>query len=257
MRSAIYTGQLRHRRFTPREHVFSYRLFMMYIDLAEWETIFRKRWFWSTRGPALAWLRRKDYLGDSRVPLDRAVRDRVENETGIRPRGPIRMLTHLRYFGISFNPVTFYYCFDRSDTQIETIVAEITNTPWNERHAYILTNHMNTARGASRRYLFKKEFHVSPFMPMEFDYDWRFSAPGERVSVHMENLRQGEKEFDATLGLERRQITGTSLARTLLAFPCMTAVVVAGIYWQALKLWLKRIPYYGHPSVHNTTLAND
>ncbi len=120
MHSAIYTGQLRHRRFAPRPHAFTYRLFMMYVDLAELDQVFRHRWLWSVKRPALARLRRKDYLadcgGDTTVALDQAVRDRVQFETGSRPRGPIRMLTHLRYFGIGFNPVTFYYCFDRDDT---------------------------------------------------------------------------------------------------------------------------------------------
>jgi DUF1365 family protein len=246
MRSAIYTGQLRHRRFAPRAHEFSYRMFMMYVDLSELDIVFKHRWLWSVERPALAWLRRADYLGDPNVSLDQAVRDRVAADTGVRPTGPIRMLTHLRYFGLSFNPVTFYYCYDRDDVRIETIVAEITNTPWQERHAYVLTDRMNRAVGPSRRYLFKKCFHVSPFMPMDLSYDWRFSAPAKRLSVHMENLGNDQKHFDATLNLERREISGASLGATLLAFPCMTAVVVVGIYWQALKLWIKRIPFHSH-----------
>lgn len=247
MKSALYTGELRHRRFAPREHAFSYRLFMLYVDLAELDEVFRRRWLWSARRPALAWLRRADYLGDPSVSLDQAVRDRVEGQSGVRPDGPIRMLTHLRYFGFSINPVTIYYCFDRDDARIETIVAEVTNTPWNERHAYVLTQRMNVAPGAARRYLIKKEFHVSPFMAMDFDYDWRFGAPGERITVHMQNLKNGQKVFDATLDLKRREITGAALARTLAAFPCMTAVVAVGIYWQALRLWLKRITFHPHP----------
>ena len=250
MQSALYTGQLRHRRFAPRVHAFSYRLFMVYVDLAELKDVFRGRWLWSASRPAIAWLRRADYLGDPAVPLDRAVRDCVEADTGVRPDGPIRMLTHLRYFGFNINPVTFYYCYDRDDTRIETIVAEVTNTPWNERHAYVLTQRMNIAPGAARRYRLKKEFHVSPFMAMDFDYDWRFSAPGDCITVHMENRRDDRKVFDATLMLERREITGATLARTLIAFPFMTAVVAVGIYWQALRLWLKRIPFHTHPAKH-------
>ena len=97
------------------------------------------------------------------------------------------MLTHLRYFGIGFNPVTFYYCFDAADTRVESIVAEITNTPWNERHAYVLTDPMPEAAPRVLRYRFAKEFHVSPFMPMEMDYDWRFGVPGKRLAVNMQN----------------------------------------------------------------------
>jgi DUF1365 family protein len=260
--SAIYTGRLRHRRFAPREHAFSYRLFMMYVDLAELDRVFAKRWLWSVKRPALAWLRRADYLGDASVPLDQAVRDRVEAETGSRPQGPIRMLAHLRYFGLAFNPVTFYYCFDGADSRVETIVAEITNTPWLERHVYVLSSrncvsgpsrHLYPTMGAGagssvRRYLFRKIFHVSPFMAMDYEYDWRFGDPGDRLTVHMENLRDGAKAFDATLDLKRREITGAALASTLLSFPLVTMTVLGGIYWQALRLWFKRIPFHTHPA---------
>jgi DUF1365 family protein len=248
MHSALYTGQLRHRRFAPRAHQFSYRLFMMYVDLAEIDEIFRGRWLWSARRPALAWLRRADYLGDPGVSIDAAVRERIAAHSGVRPQGPIRMLTHLRYFGVGFNPVTFYYCFDAADTQVESIVAEITNTPWNERHAYVLAVPAGGPRARVLRFQFAKEFHVSPFMPMQMDYDWQFGVPGERLAVNMQNFEDGARVFDATLDLARREISAGALARALVGFPCMTATVLAGIYVQALKLWIKRIPIHAHPS---------
>jgi len=244
MHSALYTGLLRHRRFAPRGHEFTYRLFMVYVDLAELREVFRGRWLWSAARPAVAWLRRRDYLGDPAVSLDTAVRDHVAAKTGVRPEGPIRMLTHLRYFGIGFNPVTFYYCFDRADRRVESIVAEITNTPWNERHAYVLPD-VGPARPL--RYRIAKQFHVSPFMPMDLSYDWRFSQPSARLSVHMEDLQDDRKIFDATLTLQRREISSAALAHALIAFPFMTARVIGAIYWQALRLWLKRIPFHSHP----------
>jgi uncharacterized protein len=247
MHSALYTGRLRHRRYAPQPRAFDYRLFMAWLDLAELERVFRDRWFWSTGRPALAWMKRADYLGDPGLSLDEAVRERVARETGVRPAGPVRLLTHLRMFGHCFNPVSFYYCYDARGERVETVLAEITNTPWNERHAYVLPAGSSIGRGRALRFRFDKAFHVSPFLPMDLGYDWRFTEPGERLAVHMENFQGGLKVFDATLALERREISGASLAAALARFPFMTVQVLGAIYWQALRLWARRTPYYAHP----------
>jgi uncharacterized protein len=248
MHSALYTGSLSHRRHAPGRHAFRYRMRMAWLDLGELDQVFRGRWFWSTRGPALAWLKRSDYLGDPAVPIDEAVRDLVERETGTRPAGPVRLLTHLRTFGHCFNPVSFYYCYDAGGEQVQTVVAEITNTPWNERHAYVLAVEAGERKRGQLRFRLAKRFHVSPFMPMEIDYDWRFSEPGRRLVVRMVNRRDGEEVFDATLTLERREINGANLAGALFGHPFATLRVVAAIYWQALRLWLKRVPFHAHPA---------
>jgi DUF1365 family protein len=248
MHSAVYTGRLRHRRFAPVPHAFSYGITLLWLDLAELDVVFRERWLWSVRRPALARFRREDYLDGDGFPLDTAVRERVARETGRRPKGPIRLLTQIRTLGFCFNPVSFYYCYDAQDTRVEAIVAEITNTPWNERHAYVLPAPAGHAADAPLRFNLAKSFHVSPFMPMDLEYDWRFTPPGRELAVHMRSLRQGRTVFDASLRLQRREITAASLAATLARQPAAALSVLGRIYWQALRLSLKKAPFHVHPA---------
>ena len=248
MNSAIYRGTIRHRRFTPVENRFRYRLFFMFLDLAEMPDALAVHPLWSSDRVNLAYFRRRDHFGDPRLPLDSAVRRQVARQTGTWPKGPVRMLAHLRYFGHCFNPVTFYYLYDPDGSRLETVVAEITNTPWGERHVYVLGDDGNLhAHHGWRRFRLAKEFHISPFMPMDVDYDWRFSVPGETLNVHMTNNRGGRRVFDASLNLRRLPLDRQHLTRMLLLYPAMTVKVIGMIYWQALKLKIKRTPFYDHP----------
>jgi len=246
MESCIYEGRVRHTRTRPRLHHFSYRLFMMYLDLDELPRIFAKRWLWSADRPALARFRRQDHMPPHDRPLAEAVRDCVEAQTGRRPPGPIRLLTNLSYFGYGFNPVSFYYCFASDGETLEYIVAEVNNTPWGEQDTYVMPCD-GRERQAVWRFSPEKKLHVSPFMPMDIDYDWVLSSPSERLTVYMANSREGKRFFDAAMMLRRREMTSYALAGVLLRFPFMTFKVITAIYWQTLKLFLKRVPLYVHP----------
>jgi DUF1365 family protein len=243
MHSCIYEGRVDHARFTPVAHSFSYRLFMLYVDLAELPRVFEGNWLWSATRPALAWFRRADHLGDPSEPLDECVRRLVARETGRRPLGPIRLLTHARYFGYVFNPVSFYYCFAADGETVDAIVAEVRNTPWGERHCYVL----DAAGGPARHFTTAKALHVSPFMPMDVRYDWDFEMRGRRLGIGMTLTRDGQRVFAAGLDLRRRELTPRRLTYALAAYPVMTLKVIAAIYWQALKLWLRGCRTYLHP----------
>ena len=248
MKSGIYTGRVRHRRFVPRPHEFEYSLYLMYLDLDEMPTLFDPYWLWSTDRPNFARFRRSDHLGDPDRPLIDEVRQYILEHTGIVADGPIRLLTHCRYLGFGFNPVSFYYCYSADDSELISIVAEVNNTPWGEQFCYVLTDaDEDTHSSEHKRYTPSKQFHVSPFIPMNIDYDWRFKRPDKRLTVHMQNFIDGEKLFDATLDLERQEISSVNLARILIRYPLVTAKVSFGIYYEALRLLIKRIPIHDHP----------
>ncbi|MGD9734833.1 MAG: DUF1365 domain-containing protein [Solirubrobacterales bacterium] len=244
--SAVYEGSVRHRRFQPVAHEFRYPLFLMYLDLAELPAVLDPYPLWSARRRAPARFRRADFLGDPERPLDACVRDAVEAESGERPAGPVRLLSGLRYLGHSFNPVSFYYCFD-PDERVQAVLAEVQNIPWKERHAYVLQRGEKVGPVLSQS--IDKSFHVSPLMGMDQTYRFSAGEPGETLSVHIESRpRSGQgRTFDASLDLRRRELSRPLMARLLARYPAHSLQVVARIYGQALRLRLKGARYFPHP----------
>ncbi len=245
MRSALYLGRVEHRRLGTVPHAFGYRHFLLALELSELPQVFARRWLWSNERVNLLSLRRADYLGARECPdLARAVRARVAAELGREPGGAVFLLAQPRFAGFVFNPVSFYYC-EAASGELDAIVAEITNTPWNERHSYVLdARELREGRVEAR---FAKAFHVSPFQPMQQEYAWSFSALGEALDVRMTNLEAGRAVFEAHLALERRPLDGPNLARTLALCPGLSLRSLAAIYWQALRLRQKGAPFHEHP----------
>ncbi|RYY75142.1 MAG: DUF1365 domain-containing protein [Gammaproteobacteria bacterium] len=251
--SAIYRGKVRHRRFSPKQHEFEYDVFMMYLDTSEIETIFSLSPLWSLSRFAPARYKRSDFHIDGKhadlegLPsIDESVRNTVESAIGERPNGPIRMLVNIRYWGFNMNPLSTYYCFDSAGENVIAILAEVNNTPWDERHAYVLTGSDFSTRQHVR---FQKKLHVSPFNPMDMDYNWQSTTPSKTLALHLENWQNQQKITDATLTLNRETINQSSLNKILIHFPWMTVKIISAIYWQALKLWWKGVPIFNHEKV--------
>lgn len=246
--SAVYEGWLRHRRFEPIGHSFRYRLFMVYLDLDELPAVLDRFPLWSARRAAPAHYCREDYMGDPRRPLAECVRDAVEHQAGTRPGGPVRLLANLRYLGHVFNPVCFYYCFDRDGKRVEAVVADVNNIPWGESHPYVLARGERSGSVLSERV--EKALHVSPLMGMDQTYTLRASEPGEKLLVHIDSHSADDdraKAFDATLSMRRRELSTPVLAKMLARYPATSLQAVGKIYAQALRLKLKGAGYFPHP----------
>lgn len=244
MSPAIYSGTVRHRRFQPAHHQFTYSLFMAFLDVDRIpETMARSRWSSYNR---FNWasFHERDHFGDPSQPL----RERLRTDAaahGIEfPDGPVFLLTHLRYLGYCFNPISLFFCYDH-DRELKAILCEV-NSTFGESRNYWLGAHNRL--GAGLKFHSPKKMHVSPFMGMNLDYEFVFTQPAERLVAHMNTLDTGASFFDATLTLDREAWTSANLTKALVKQPWMTAKIIAAIHWEALRLWWKRVPVHTHPA---------
>ncbi len=244
---AIYEGWVLHRRTAPTSHEFKYRIQFAFLDLDELSQAFSGRWLWSCEWPSVAWFRRADHLGDPHISLPTAVRQLV-NSVGLVADGPIRLLTQLRYWGFVMNPVSFYYCYDAAGEQLQAVVAEVHNTPWGEEHSYVLP-----VESMDKELWLDKQFHVSPFMPLDLRYRWQLSLPGDSLHLGIENYQGSEQFFTASLQLQRRPWTTRQLHLALWRNPFPTLRIFVAIYWQALRLWWKGTQYFPHPGAEQSS----
>jgi hypothetical protein len=246
MSTWLYAGRVSHQRPGPRPHAFTYRVVMAWLDIADIDKALAavpgasRRWFSPFR------FRRGDHLGPAERPLDQCVRDLVMARTGESCGGPIRLLTGLGFMAHRFNPVSFYFCYDRDGRYPEWIIAEVNNTPWGEQHCYLLDARAQAGQ-SSLHFRHGKDFHVSPFLPMDTDYRWTIRPPGEELAMGIVSHREGRPVFRAALRLRRRRPTTRAMAAAFAAMPFASLKIVAAIHWQALRLWLKGAPFYSHP----------
>jgi DUF1365 family protein len=246
MESAIYSGTLRHRRFEPVRHEFTYPLFMAFLDVDRIPELMKVSPFTSYNRFNWAGFHDADHYGDPQVTLRRRLETSAA-ENGIRlPNGPIYLLTHLRYLGYNFNPISLFYCYTKEGA-LDTILAEV-NSTFGESHNYWLSAANQIGKPGSGTYRCPKRIHVSPFMPMRLDYRFVLPSPGERLVAHMNTLEGERSAFDATLRLRRQPWNASALHGALMRFPWMTAKVIAAIHWEALKLHWKKVPVFTHPA---------
>lgn len=244
MNSSLCQGWVSHRRFGPRVHAFRYRIGMLHIDLDEQDELLAlSPWLGASRLAPLSW-RERDYLPSltrQGIPLIEAARQLVEQATGQRPQGPVHLLSQPRCWGLSFNPVSFYFCH-AADGELAAILLEVRNTPWRERFHYVLP----VQDGQAGQFAMRKAFHVSPFLPPDMDYRLEFRVTGAHLRIHMENWRHAERVFEADLALIRQPLDRPALHRHIRRFPWMSLRTVGAIYWQALRLLGKRTPIHDH-----------
>ena len=242
--SKLYSGTVRHARYSPKKHAFSYKVFMPFVELETLADLTSRLPLWSTKRWAPARFLRRDFLGAPELPLADAVRQRITEETGKEHSGPIYLLANWRYFGYQNNPIAVYYCYNAAGEKLQYVVAEVTNTPWGESHSYVLEAPDADQPLATE---FQKALHVSPFNPMNMTYRWYSNVPGDDLTIQIALFEKGQRIFDAVLCLAAEPLTARSACRAILGNPFMTVKVVLGIYWEALRLFLKGVSPHAHP----------
>lgn len=249
--SKIAHGYVTHKRYSGAKHQFKYNVTMMLLDLRKLNSVFKPFLLWSYNRFNLIAFKRKKYLGCAKENLIDSVKFFLNSETSQREQAQqqyqavnkVYLLTSMAYLGYCFNPINLYFCY--ADQHLAAVIAEVSNTPWGEKKIYLLSTSKNPRHSDIYHASFKKTLHVSPFMNMHYDYDFRLKITEKTIIVHIKNKNtlDNKIDFDATLNLRLKSINRKNLAKALLQFPTMSVKTILAIYWQALKIWLKGNKY--------------
>jgi len=238
--SALFLGQVRHRRLESPVHEFDYPVWYALVDIDELQELDCDLSFFSHNGFNLTGFDDRDHMGPEPKPVREKLETWLRNRGVENELGRVQLLTHLRILGHVFNPVSFYFVRDGEDRLCHA-VAEVNNT-FGETYCYLLD-----ADGSQVRHEEDKRFHVSPFQPVDGRYRFRINEPGKAMTAHIDVLRDGGRVFDTTLSLQRRELDSSKLLKTVARHPHLGLWTLTLIHYQAVRLWLKKAPFFLKP----------
>jgi uncharacterized protein len=240
MNSSIYDCTVMHHRLEPKQHRFSYRIFMFYLDLNEIDDLSQRFRLFSKNRFNVFSFRDRDHLPLTGKTVKENISDFLSTK-GVESSGMrICILTNLATFGYTFNPVSFYFCFDQENRPV-CAVAEVGNT-FGEQKLYFFDQEQ-IEDGAFRKKT-TKYFYVSPFIDMDADFDFHLNVPEEKLNIQINDLQHGRKFFLSTLTGRRKPISDTAMLWHFLRFPFIPLQIITQIHWQAFKLFLKKLSYH-------------